>query len=132
MKVLYSIWPDLGRTLPKSNLCARRNWRWNVRRYSLRSKKQSSKILSSSAAEETGMKRQTTRTKINRPVKQRFPPGWNQKRVQKLIAYYDTQTEDQELAEYEAAMRVNGRSLLLVPTELVPEIRRFIRDRRDH
>jgi len=78
------------------------------------------------------MKRQTTRTKINRPVKQRFPPGWNQKRVQKLIAYYDTQTEDQELAEYEAAMRVNGRSLLLVPTELVPEIRRFIRDRRDH
>jgi hypothetical protein len=83
-------------------------------------------------AEETGMKRQTTRTKIHRPVKQRFPPGWNQKRVQELIAYYDKQTENEELAEYEAAMRVNGRSLLLVPTELVPEIRRFIRDRRDH
>ncbi len=78
------------------------------------------------------MKRQTTRTKINRPVKQRFPRGWNQKRVQELIAYYDKQTENEELVEYEAAMRVNGRSLLLVPTELVPEIRRFIRDRRDH
>jgi hypothetical protein len=78
------------------------------------------------------MKRQTTKAKVNRAVKQRFPRGWNQKRVQKLIGYYDKQTEDEELAEYEAAMEVNGQSVLLVPTELVPEIRRFIRNHRDH
>ena len=78
------------------------------------------------------MKRQTTRAKVHRAVKQRFPQGWNQRRVQELIAYYDKQTEDEELAEYEAAMEVNGKSVLLVPTELVPEIHRFIRDRRDH
>ena len=61
---------------------------------------------------------------------QPFPPGWNEKRVKKVIAYYDNQTEDEELAEYEAAMRVKEQSIILVPTELVPEIRRLIRRRR--
>jgi uncharacterized phage protein (TIGR02220 family) len=75
------------------------------------------------------MRKETTR-KTKKPVKQRFPRGWNQERVQKVIDYYDKQTEDEELAEYEAAMTVNGQSLVLVPTELVPEVRRFIRSQR--
>ena len=62
--------------------------------------------------------------------KQRFPRGWNEKRVREVIAYYDKQTEDEELAEYQAAMQVNGKSMMLVPTKLVPEIRRLIRNRR--
>jgi hypothetical protein len=50
--------------------------------------------------------------------------------VREVIAYYDSQTEDEELAEYEAAMKINGQSVMLVPTKLVPEIRRLIRSRR--
>jgi len=50
--------------------------------------------------------------------------------VQEVIAYYDTQTEDEGVAEYEAAMEVEGLSVMLVPTELVPEIRRLIGRRR--
>lgn len=75
------------------------------------------------------MKKQTA--KAMRPKTQRFPRGWNEKRIQDVIAYYDNQTEDEELAEYEAAMNVNGFSVMLVPTRLVPEIRRMIGRRRD-
>lgn len=68
--------------------------------------------------------------KALRPKVQRFPRGWNQKAIQDVIAYYDNQTEDEELAECEAAMNVNGWSVMLVPTRLVPEIRRMIGRRR--
>jgi hypothetical protein len=67
--------------------------------------------------------------KNKKRIRQRFPPGWNEKRVKEVIAYYDKQTEDEELAEYEAAMKLNGQALMLVPAELVGEIRRLI-DRR--
>jgi hypothetical protein len=30
---------------------------------------------------------------------QRFPQGWNEKRVREVIAYYDKQSGDEELAE---------------------------------
>ena len=39
-------------------------------------------------------------------------------------------TEDEELAEYEAAMKVEGLTVMLVPSELVPEIRQLIGRRR--
>jgi hypothetical protein len=65
-----------------------------------------------------------------KPRKRVFPRGWNEKRVKDVIAYYDRQTEDEELAEYEAAMKVERPSMILVPTKLVPEIRRLIDRRR--
>ncbi len=33
-----------------------------------------------------------------------FPPGWDQGRVQAVIHHYDRQTEDQAVAEYQAAV----------------------------
>jgi hypothetical protein len=62
--------------------------------------------------------------------KSKFPRGWNQKRVQAVIDYYGRQTEDEELAEYEAGMAINSQSMMLVPTELIPEIEKFIADRK--
>jgi hypothetical protein len=47
-----------------------------------------------------------------------------------VLAYYDRQTEDEEVAEYEAAIEIEGLAVLLVPSEPVPEIRRLIRRRR--
>jgi hypothetical protein len=76
------------------------------------------------------MKKQTAKPKTVGVRKQTFPLGWNQKRVQEVVAYYDRQTEDEELAEYEAGMKVDGLSVMLVPTKLVPEIRRLITRRR--
>ncbi len=60
--------------------------------------------------------------------KQFFPPGWDEERVRKVIAYYDNQTEEEELAEYEAAFEDPGQTMMSVPTELVPAIVRLIED----
>lgn len=56
--------------------------------------------------------------------------GGTKNEAQEVIAYYDTQTDDEGVAEYEAAMEVEGLSVMLVPTELIPEIRRLIARRR--
>ena len=76
------------------------------------------------------MKKVTSGRKGKHSRKQVFPRGWDEERVKKVIEYYDNQTEDEELAEYEAAMRIEGQTVMLVPTELVPEIRRLIASRR--
>jgi hypothetical protein len=33
-----------------------------------------------------------------------YPAGWDEERVRKVLAFYDTQTEDEALIEDEAAM----------------------------
>jgi hypothetical protein len=76
------------------------------------------------------MKKQTPTSKRASRKKQVFPRGWNEKRVQQVIAYYENQTEDEELAEYEAGMKLDGLSVMLVPTKLVPEVRRLIGRKR--
>jgi hypothetical protein len=50
-------------------------------------------------------------------VKQVFPRGWNQKRVQEVIDCYDKQTEDEEVAEYEAAMKLQDLTMMFVPRD---------------
>ena len=34
-----------------------------------------------------------------------FPPGWNEEKVQSVIAYYDQQTEDEAVTEAEEALQ---------------------------
>ncbi|MFB1486641.1 MULTISPECIES: hypothetical protein [unclassified Thiocapsa] len=55
-----------------------------------------------------------------------FPPGWNSKRVIRVLAHYETQTEDDALAEDEAAFEMNGQTMMEVPSELVPAIRELL------
>lgn len=76
------------------------------------------------------MKKSTTAQKRKRSQKQVFPRGWDEKRVKEVIAYYDRQTDEEGAAEYEAAMKIEGQTMMLVPIELVPEIRRLIGRRR--
>ena len=47
--------------------------------------------------------------------KQKFPPGWNEQRVKKLIAYYENQTEDEEFADIEAALEEENTTLMTIP-----------------
>jgi hypothetical protein len=69
--------------------------------------------------------RQTRKAKP-RQSKQEFPPGWSEERIKEVIAYYENQTEDEQVAEDEAALAGQTHSMMLVPTELVPEVRRLI------
>ena len=58
--------------------------------------------------------------------KQKFPPGWDEERIRQVIAHYESQTEDEQFAEIEAAREAAGVTMMAVPTELVPEVRALL------
>jgi hypothetical protein len=58
--------------------------------------------------------------------KQTFPPGWNEKRVKELIAHYESQTEDEEFADIEAALEEENTTMMAIPADLVPEVRALL------
>lgn len=58
------------------------------------------------------MKTETKEEKMN---KNKFPPGWNEKRVQSVLAYYEHQTEEEAVAEDEVAYNTEGQSIVEIP-----------------
>ncbi len=58
--------------------------------------------------------------------KGKFPPGWNEVRVQRVLAHYEEQTEVEAVAEDEAAFEDPTQTVMEVPTALVPTIRQLI------
>jgi type II secretory pathway component PulC len=60
----------------------------------------------------------------------RFPPGWDEARVQRVLAHYETQTEAEAVAEDEAAFEAPDQTLVSVPRELVPAVRELIAKHR--
>ncbi len=67
---------------------------------------------------------------MSRKKKQQYPAGWDEGRVRRLAEHYDNQTEDEQVAEHEAAMQAEDQTIMVVPTELVPEIVKFINKKR--
>lgn len=57
---------------------------------------------------------------------QKFPPGWDEARIREVLAHYESQTEDDQFAEIEAAQEAEGVTMMAVPTELVPEVRALL------
>jgi hypothetical protein len=56
----------------------------------------------------------------------RFPPGWDEARVRQVLAHYEEQTEDEAVAEDEAALAESRETVMEVPHELVPAVRELI------
>ena len=56
----------------------------------------------------------------------KFPPGWDEERVEQVLAHYASQSEAEAVAEDEAAFDTRGQTLMEVPTELVPAVRELI------
>jgi hypothetical protein len=55
-----------------------------------------------------------------------FPPGWDEERVRRVLAHYETQTEEEVVAEDERAFEETGRTVVEIPIELMPVIREVI------
>ena len=55
-----------------------------------------------------------------------FPPGWDEERVRCVLAHYENQTEEEAVAEDEAAYEQDGQSMVEIPYELVPKVRNLI------
>ncbi len=56
----------------------------------------------------------------------RFPAGWDEERVRRLLERYEGQTEAEAIAEDEAALELADQVFVEVPRELVPEVRKLI------
>lgn len=58
---------------------------------------------------------------------QKFPDGWDEQRVKKLIAELDARTDDEwSAADEAAAADGGGQAVITVPATLLPEIRRLL------
>ncbi|WP_152049218.1 hypothetical protein [Tautonia marina] len=57
----------------------------------------------------------------------KYPAGWDAARVKKLIDAYESQSEDEEVAEDEEGVSESkGQAVVTVPEELLPEVRRLL------
>lgn len=56
----------------------------------------------------------------------RFPEGWNEDRVRRLLEHYETQTEMEAVAEDEATLEKPDQTLMEIPVDLVPLVRELI------
>ena len=58
--------------------------------------------------------------------KSKFPAGWDEPRVKAVLRHYEEQTDDEAVAEDEAAFRARGQTVMVVPQRLVPAITKLI------
>jgi hypothetical protein len=60
-------------------------------------------------------------------MKQRFPKGWDEQRVKRLIEELDARTDEEWIAADEASVDDGGDQVVIaVPATLLPEVRRLI------
>lgn len=59
-----------------------------------------------------------------------FPPGWNEDHVRRVLEQYESQSDDQAVAEDEAAYDSTTHAVMEVPIGLVPAVRELIAKRR--
>jgi hypothetical protein len=58
---------------------------------------------------------------------QRFAKGWDEQRVQRVLAELDARTDEEWIAADEAAAADEGdQAVITVPATLLPEIRRLL------
>jgi hypothetical protein len=56
----------------------------------------------------------------------KFPAGWDEKRVKRVLEHYETQSEDEAVAEDEAAYEDTNQTFMGIPNELIPVVRELI------
>ena len=56
----------------------------------------------------------------------RFPEGWDEERVKRVLEQYENQSEDEAVAEDAAAWENQTHTFVEVPNELVPAVRALL------
>jgi len=62
--------------------------------------------------------------------KVKYPAGWDAERVRRVLEHYETQSDEEAVAEDEAAYETTTHTAMEVPVELVPAVRELIAKRR--
>jgi hypothetical protein len=60
----------------------------------------------------------------------RYPKGWDEARVRRVLEHYESQSLIEAIAEDEAAYECTTHTMMGVPVDLVPEVRDLIARRR--
>ena len=55
-----------------------------------------------------------------------FPRRWDEVRVRRLLHHYEAQTEEEAVAEDEAAFEDTRQTVMRIPNELVPSVRALL------
>lgn len=58
--------------------------------------------------------------------KSKYPKGWDEERVRRVLDHYEEQTEEEAVAEDEAAWENTSHTFIEVPNELLPKVRELI------
>ena len=59
----------------------------------------------------------------------RYPKGLDRAKVQELVEHYESQTDDEAIAEAEAAYHNPASTMMEVPVSLVPKVQKLIAKR---
>ncbi len=54
------------------------------------------------------------------------PVGWDEQRIERVLAHYEGQTEDEAVDEDERALEDASQTVMEIPRELVPAVRELI------
>ena len=60
----------------------------------------------------------------------KFPPGWDEARVRRVLEHYHAQSDEEAVAEDEAAYRSTTTTVMKIPVKLVPVVRALLAKRR--
>ena len=111
-----------GRPVLASHLRAGPNSWIGVRNHGVRTRREGSEGLAATPevfTTEEAMKKRN-----------RFPPGWNDARVQRVLDHYEAQSDIEAVAEDEAAYRSTTTTVMKIPVKLVPAVRALLAKRR--
>lgn len=56
----------------------------------------------------------------------RLPQGWDDARIERVREYYDSQTDEEAATEHDETYRSRGASLVEIPFDLLPEVRKLL------
>ncbi len=60
----------------------------------------------------------------------RYPEGWDEERIRRVLEHYERQTDEDAAAEDDAAFESPTHTAMTVPVDLVPEVRALIARKR--
>ena len=63
--------------------------------------------------------------------KNNFPPGWDQEKIEELIAYHEARTDEEAMAEDEAVFGDPPMAVMEIPWALVPTVRELLAQYRN-
>jgi hypothetical protein len=64
-------------------------------------------------------------------MQSKFPKGWDEERVKRVLAHYDSQSEEEAVAEDEAAWEDTSQAFMAIPNDLVPAVRELLAKRAE-